>query len=316
MALRCYVYKEKNTKYFPSFNLMDFCIAVVSSGLIVFSFFSFLHIPDSFISPISAQAETKKPITLETSTPTIIFLTPTLGPTITPTSEPTLIPTIEPTVIPTIEPTTNLTKSSYTIAIFGDSMEDTMGDNLEYLSQSLKNKYPQTSFHFYNYGIGAENVEAGIARLSQELHYQSRNYPSLTSLKPDILIIGSFAYNPFAPYDRDRHWLKLSELVQNAKNISAKVYILAEIAPLRSNFGQGPNGVNWPADVAYTHSGHIIEQLENAVGLSRSLNVPLINAFYPSRDTTGYVNPSDGIHPSVSGHQFTADIITQTIQLD
>lgn len=211
-------------------------------------------------------------------------------------------------------------KSSYSIAVYGDSMVDTMGERLEYLEHALKKKYPDVNFTLYNFGKGAENVEMGLSRFGSELHYQDRNYPSLPQIMPDIIIIGSFAYNPFTPHDRDRHWLGLTHLVQEAKNLTSQVYLLAEIAPLRKDFGKGPNGVNWDDQTNFEHSGRIIEQLENAVGLSKTLHIPIIDVYHESlaNATEGkreYVNPGDGIHPNIAGHEYMAEKIVETIQL-
>lgn len=213
-------------------------------------------------------------------------------------------------------------KSSYKIAIFGDSMVDTMGENLEYLDKALKKKYPNTQFTLYNYGIGAETVEMGLARFDKSFSYQTRSYQTISQVKPDIIIVASFAYNPFTPHDRDKHWLTLTHLIQKAQTVTNNVYILAEIAPLRRYFGRGPNGVNWDENTALEHSGRIIEQLQNAVGLSKTLRVPIINAFEKSivnhstnEGKREYVNDSDGIHPSVKGHEFTADEIVSTLVL-
>lgn len=243
---------------------------------------------------------------------------------ISPTSTPAPIPTIVSSQIPTIIPSPTPTpipekphaKKDYKIAVYGDSMVDTMGERLEYLEHSLRKLYPDVNFTLYNYGIGAENVEMGLGRWYSRLDYQDRHYPSIAEVKPDIIVVGSFAYNPFSPYDRNRHWIGLTKLVKLAQTVSSHVYMLAEITPLRSNFGKGPMGVNYDTDTAYTHSGWIVEQLENVLGLSKSLDVPLIDVFDPSKGHPEYTNPSDGIHPSVSGHEFTADIIANTIQLN
>lgn len=248
--------------------------------------------------------------------PTVIVIPP-------PTSAiPTTTPVpFTPTATPTPTPLT-LPLKPYTIAVVGDSMEDTMGELAEYLDHSLKRKYPNNIFSLYNYGMGSQNVEMGLARFPNAFQYQTRNYPSIKDVKPDIIIVGSYAYNPFTPYDRDRHWLGLTHLVQEAKKITPNVYMLAEIAPLRGDFGRGPQGVNWDTNTNYEHSRWIIEQLENAVGLSKTLNVPLIDVYHASLQPNGnegkkeYVNPSDGIHPSVKGHEFTADKIVETIKFN
>lgn len=251
-----------------------------------------------------------------------------LGVTAVPSPSATPLPTPTPTMefvgnektfvpIPTIAKQEKAIK----LAVFGDSMVDTMGERLEYLEKSLKVRFPQVQFELYNYGMGSQNAEEGFLRMNKSFTYQDRNFPSLRDLHPDMLIIGSFAYNPFFPYDRDKHWLALTKIIEEAEKISSNVYILAEIAPQKSSFGRGPNGVNWEADTSYEHATHIIEQLENAVGLSKTLQVSLINVFQQSQINSQregrkeYINSDDGIHPSVKGHEFMANMIVSNIEL-
>ena len=155
----------------------------------------------------------------------------------------------------------------------------------------------------------------------KKLVQPNKDYAPLSELKPDIIIVGSFAYNPFPDHDRDQHWLELAGLVDKAKESADQVYILAEIAPLEDGFGVGFGGVNWSEEITDVHTAHIIELLENAVGLSEPLGVGLINVFSESQIPDGrygkreYVDGHDGIHPSALGHQFTADTIASTISL-
>lgn len=242
-----------------------------------------------------------------------VIITPTIYNTPTPTLTPT--PTITPT------PFVSLKKASYSIAVFGDSMVDTMGDNLEFLEKSLFNKYPTTKFKLYNYGIGGQNIEQGLGRFESSFDNKTRQYPPLPALQPDVIIIGSFAYNPFSPHDRNKHYTLLSQLVAKAKNIVPRVYILAEIAPLKIGFGKGKNGVNWPEDMSYQQAVHILEQLDNAVNVSSLQDVKLINAYQRSRidgafGSTYYVNPDDGIHPSAAGHRFMANLIVESLEFE
>jgi hypothetical protein len=318
MALYCYRYEKKEDKKFLNFQFF-FGLAVgiflLMTSFITIGFFQG-KAQAVLLSPISSSA-----ILGESTISNDLKLSPTLLPSPTISPSPTIVNYLTPS--PTISngPPSLPSRDLYTVAIIGDSMVDTMGEVLEYLDHSLKQKYPHTRFLLYNYGKGSENVEMGLNRFGSHLTYQDRNYPSLPELKPDILIVASFAYNPFTPYDRDRHWLGLTKLVEQAKNLTSNVYLLAEIAPLRSDFGKGPNGVNWDSQTAYTHSGHIIEQLENVVGLAKTFNIPLIDAFHPSLQSSGqegkreYVNPGDGIHPNVAGHTFMAEKIARSINL-
>ena len=219
------------------------------------------------------------------------------------------------------EKKSTLSQESYTIAAIGDSMVETMGGNLEYLGKALKNKYPDTGFAFYNYGLGAENISEGLARFDKSYSYLSRNFPPLHELSPDVIIVGSYAYNPLVPYDRQKHWSELASVVVMAKEITPNVYVLAEIAPLESGFGSGVGGVNWPESMAKEHTIHIIEQLENAIGVANILEVGLIDVYNASAKKGSmygeqfYVDQHDNIHPSVEGHIFTANMIASKIIL-
>ncbi|MFQ5452155.1 MAG: SGNH/GDSL hydrolase family protein [Candidatus Paceibacterota bacterium] len=212
-------------------------------------------------------------------------------------------------------------KSNYTIAVIGDSMVDTMGERAEYLEHELTKRYPNTEFTLYNYGKGSQTVSEALDAIEEPFIHMDRSYPPIREIKPDIIIVASWAYNPHTPYDRNKHWLKLTEMVQRMQGLTPEVYLLAEIAPLRYIFGTGPMGVNWETNTVYVHTEKIIEQLENAIGLASALNIPLIDAFTPSitnpekGGTLQYVNTSDHIHPSVEGHVFMADLIAETIKL-
>lgn len=230
---------------------------------------------------------------------------------------------LSPTPTPTLTQTLAILpkKASYSIAIFGDSMVDTMGEELEHLQEVLTNKYPQTKFNLYNYGIGGQNVEQGLLRFENSFINKERQFRSLPALSPDILIIGSFAYNPFPTHDRNKHYTLFKELLAKAKTLPSHVYLLAEIAPLKTGFGKGKNGIEMTDQAAYEHVMHILEQLDNVVNLSISENIPLINVYHLSRVDGSYgdpyyVSPDDGIHPSVPGHSFTAELIVQKIKLD
>jgi len=212
-------------------------------------------------------------------------------------------------------------KQSYTIALFGDSMVETMGDSGEYLKEELIKKYPNTRFAIYNYGIGSENVEEATQRLDQPYNESTKHYSPLKELSPDILLLGSFAYNPITTENPDLYWSKLAELISNVKKITQNVYLLAEIGPLYYGFGSGPGGVNWPEDKAREQSQKIKKNLENAMGLARITDTNLIDAYTPSLKKSGIVDPKyvsthDHIHPSIEGHTFMAKIIADTLKLD
>ena len=307
----------------PHINIVKRHTALLMGQAIVLLFLAIVYVGLEFkatIMEVGVEKGVMSPLVLETSQDDAV-----LG------SETETIPTPESTqniveegvveVTPTPSPFPKPSQKEYTIAVYGDSMEDTIGSGLEYLDHELTTRYPETTFHFYNYGMGSNNVRDGLERFHRPFHYQDRDYRKIADIKPDIIVMGSFAYNVLTPHDRDSHWLGLTHLVQEAQKITPHVYILAEIAPKRRGFGFGPNGINWEPATAYEHTGKIIEQLENAVGLSQPLHVPLIDAYTPSlqeekkEGRPELINSSDGIHPSVEGHEFIAKIIADTIEL-
>ena len=225
-----------------------------------------------------------------------------------------------PTPSPTPSPLVKLSKSTYVIAAFGDSMVDTMGENLDYLDQALRAKYPRTFFKMYNYGIGSQNVAEGLSRVNNNLTYKERNFEPITKINADVIVLGSFSYNTFPSHDRSRHYSTLIELVNKMKETGASVYLLAEIAPLSSGFGKGEHGVNWPEVDAHAQAQKIVEQIEDTISVTNNLGVPLINAYSLSTvdgrfGNSSYVDGNDGIHPSVAGHVLMANTIARTIKL-
>lgn len=234
-----------------------------------------------------------------------------------------IVPTFTPTAIQTSTPIpTNsildLPKDTYTIALYGDSMIDTMGEKLEILQKELYRSYPKTTFKLYNYGIGAQNIEDGVLRFGNSFSNKERVYASITTINPDIIILGTFAYNLFVPHDLEKYKREVGTLIQKAKNVSSQVYLLAEIAPKKTGFGQGEFGVNWPENQAYQQAVIIIDQIKAAVMLANLAGIPVINAYQESLFTDGFGNPiyvrqEDGIHPSFAGHVLMAKEIISIV---
>lgn len=206
-------------------------------------------------------------------------------------------------------------KSEYTIVLIGDSMVDTLESHLPSLSKKLEAKY-HSKFKLYNYGVGAQNVEMGLAKFNRFFSYKDREYPPITELKPDIIIIGSFAYNPFSPFDINKYWLNMAELAKNAQATGADVYFLADIAPVKETFGVG--SLDWTIDTRVSHSQKIIDQLNSFVALSNSLKIPLIDVYTVSQVKGQYGNGTytdahDGIHANDAGKMLVINQIAKDL---
>lgn len=212
-----------------------------------------------------------------------------------------------------------LLKKNYVIAVIGDSMVDTMGTKLPYLTHTLKVRYPKVNITFYNYGIGAENIETGLRRFDDSFAYQDRRYPSISELNPDLIIVGSWAYNPFSNHDSTKHEEMLAMIIHKSKKITTNVYVLKEIGPLENKFGKGQVSLGWGEEGTVNHVVKIRELLANVDKVSYKERVSMIDVYSISQKVDSkltqetYISEYDGIHPSSIGHYLTAEIIANTI---
>lgn len=213
-------------------------------------------------------------------------------------------------------------KQEVTVALLGDSMIDTLGADLRLVQDELKRIYPDTKFTLYNYGVGGENIVSGLERITRSTQYLGIDRPPLVSLYPDIVIVESFAYNPF-PFETgalDQHWLSLAYIVDILKaNIpETKIVIAATIAPNTDVFGENAPGLAFDPEDKRRRSATIQTYLENTIRFAQSQQLPIADVYHSSLDSHGngklqYINPGDHIHYSDAGRQLFARIVAETI---
>lgn len=244
-----------------------------------------------------------------------------LGETVSTTPSPTPSPTATPPKKETIL-TRKAAKNSYTVALLGDSMIDTLGPDGGLLKDALKRIYPSVAFTVKNFGVGATNIEYGITRITNAYTYLGNGIPSLVSQNPDVVVIESFGYNPFS-FDEgalDKHWLSLAKAVDTVRASlpQAKIVIAATIAPNANVFGDGAPGLSFASEDKWKRVNVIKQYLENAVKFAKSQNLPLADAYHPSLGSDGngrlnLINPGDHIHYSDAGRAFFSQKIADAI---
>jgi lysophospholipase L1-like esterase len=215
----------------------------------------------------------------------------------TPLAEPDPAPQDTPTPTP---PPLMTAKKSYTIAFLGDSMTDTMGPGLPAVQSRLSSLYRATDFTLLNYGVGGTNIDYGIERITSGYTYLGNPIPSLASARPDIVVLESFAYNPFPDADGGvtRHWLALGRAVDTlrASIPGVKIVIAATIAPHVSDV------------MSQDHVRVIQSYLESTTAFAKSQGFPLADAYHGSVEA--HTNPGDHIHYSDAGRAlFAAKIV-------
>lgn len=244
---------------------------------------------------------------------TEILPTITLSPSVITPTQPA-----QPAYTPRPTPLPKTLKKSYTIAFLGDSMIDTLGPKLPHLASLLTQNYPNVSFTLINHGIGATTIETGKNHLTNSFTKNDQQIQAILSDPPDILVVESFAYNPISPVEK--HTLALREIVDtvHSKSSNTKIIFVTAIAPDSANFAKGAPGILFTEKERTEYVQTIIKLLENTRSYAQSQNIPLADAYTPSKNdgkgVTAYINQTDHIHYSEQGKSFISQIIFNTLQ--
>ncbi len=211
-----------------------------------------------------------------------------------------------------------------TIAVLGDSMVDTLQKDLPQLRVLLSQAYPNITFTLYNYGVGATNIEQGLTRLTNGYDYLDAHHPPLLSTNPHIIVVESFAYNPWSNSNADlnRQWVALNTILDtiSTRLPESKVVLAATIDPNSKIFGDGV--LNWSTADKKNKAVTIRSYLQNIINYAGSTKLPLADAYHASIDPdnepegdTKYINGGDHLHPSgEGGYLFCRKIVEAIIK--
>lgn len=214
----------------------------------------------------------------------------------------------------------NPNKTTYTLAVLGDSMVDTLGHDLPHLRALLKENFPKYSFGLLNYGQGGTDMDSGLFRLTNATTYLGVYYPPLLSYKPDILVVESFAYNHWGPElsDLNRQWLTIAKIIDTVKANSpdTQIILAASIAPNAEIYGDG--AINWSQTGKWQATQVTKAYLQNMINFATSQGYPLADAYTPSLGADGnglrkYINGGDNLHPSGDGGLLFSQKIIEAI---
>lgn len=206
-----------------------------------------------------------------------------------------------------------------TISLLGDSMIDTLGRDLPQLKILLAQAYPNYEFKLINHGVGATNIEYGLERLTNGYTYLEKSYPSVISENPDIVVVESFAYNPWSNSqgDLDRQWLTISKIIETLRSHlpGVKVILASTIGPNSKYFGDG--SVNLTPEEKQAKAATIRSYLQNMVNFALSQKYPLADAYHASLNEQGegkreFIS-EDNIHPSLPGGYLFSQKIVEAI---
>ncbi len=211
---------------------------------------------------------------------------------------------------------------SLTVAVLGDSMVDVLQPDLPQLHSALRNYYSGADLQLFNFGVGASDLEYAVERLTNDYEYLGSKYPSVLSVKPDVLVIESFAYNNFG-YEKsglDKQWMLIGDIITKTKKLSpdTQIVLAATIGPNSTIYAKGVDGIEWNQAERLVRTETVRKYLENIINFANSQGYPIADAYHASIDSYGegkpvYINAQDKLHPSGPGGELFCKKIADAI---
>lgn len=212
-------------------------------------------------------------------------------------------------------------QTSKTIVLVGDSMTEYLG-NFELLDERLKKYYPDTIFKLLNYGFGSTNILSVPDRLTKLIDHNGKLTEPINGIPFDLILIESMGNNPLSQYPMDEGIKKQNEALDKIMEIisdkhpKSSVIFVATIAPNKDWYGYGVLTLSPEQREQWVNER--VAYIKNHMTYAKSHNIPLINIFDKSLDSTGqgnidYLNSNDHIHPSPTGLGFISTQIADYI---
>lgn len=238
-------------------------------------------------------------------------------------------------IIPTSTPTPDKSFSTYTkpalpkrdmynIYLIGDSMTHALGPRGGRFTEVLSDAYPDTFFEVSNYAVAGQNIES----LDAYLHKTVSPAPDMSlnpiyDGDPQVIILESFGYNPLSHLGLEGGLARQAEvLTQLMEKLTQRfpnsvILFLSTIAPDRDTYGR--KVLKSSIEGSREQADERISYIKNHSQFATDHNIPLINVYQDSLDTTGdgdtkYINPDDNIHPSAEGLELMSQTMTRRIQ--
>lgn len=218
-------------------------------------------------------------------------------------------------------PTASIIKSNqtYKLALVGDSMIDTLSENI--CQKSFASYFPGARFDLLKYGYGSTTIESALKRLTETTVYLGKNNSPILSQKPNLIVIESFAYNNYGNSESgiNRYRQALRDILKtiNDQSPKTKIVLAATIAPNSISFGNGLKDTHFSALEKIEKTSTIKLYLQNIINFGSENNLPVANAYQPSlfnqEGLESLISSGDHLHPSPLGTQLFCDTLAKTI---
>ena len=204
-------------------------------------------------------------------------------------------------------------------------MIDTLGAAAPDLNSALTTFFPNTRWTIFNYGVGATTVDNGIERITNSYTYKGQVVPALETKHLSLLVVESFAYNPYAngTDGLSRYQEQLGNLVETLRTYfpGVPLVFVVTIAPNSRLFGDGAPGIAFSPEEKRERTDTIQSYLATAVRFARSERLPLADLYDASLMPNGdgdpiYISGTDHIHYSAVGRMLFTQKVIETIAVN
>lgn len=205
------------------------------------------------------------------------------------------------------------------IAFLGDSLVDTLffGEKFWDLELLLKKEFPNQQFELLNYGVGSTDAELGLFRLTNDYEYKERgrSLPAIVTQKPDVIIIGDFAYNHWTDFsgDLERYRETIKKIISGAQEITNKVWLYLSMMPNKNLYVTGIPWLGWNEEKRVKEYETTRLYQSEFVKIISETKLPLIDCLQPSLvngdGNPKYISNVDFIHPSAAMRQLVANLV-------
>ncbi len=204
------------------------------------------------------------------------------------------------------------------IVILGDSLVDTLffGGNFWDLKLLLDKNYPNQPFEIFNYGVGSTNAENGLFRINNPYDYKDKNrhMEPLTSLEPDYVVVGDFAYNHWtdSPEDLAKYKATILNIIQELQaKTKAKIILYHSMCPNKNSYVTGIPWLGWSEEKRLQEYATTRLYQKVFSEIAQSSGLPAIDCLTPTTlDNDGdpqYISNVDFIHPSAAMRKLVAE---------
>lgn len=214
--------------------------------------------------------------------------------------------------------------SSLSVCVLGDSMVERWGPGCPSLEASLRRQYSQVEFEVWNHGMALSRAGNALHRVSQEFRDSRGPHPSVASRDPAIVIAESLAYSHRGdgPEGMAEYRDLLRRVADEVRSTTRAHFLFClALPPHRERFLENDF---WHRNTSRATRQRFADDVRLYLDEARRIaqdemwvlaDVPaeVEKALAAGESPRLFTDQSDSLHPSASGYDLMASVITRAI---